>query len=86
MINKKAKRRVFQATLQSFFRANYERRATQSNMQIRQMNVSTTEHKNLRSNPTKNDRAVTIAVRNFQRFSNRSFISAFELIFVLKLD
>ena len=31
----KAKRRVFQATLQSFFRANYERRATQSNMQIR---------------------------------------------------
>ena len=35
VINKKAKRRVFQATLQSFFRANYERRATQSNMQIK---------------------------------------------------
>ena len=31
----KGKRRVFQATLQSFFRVNYERRATQSNMQIR---------------------------------------------------
>ena len=29
VINKKAKRRVFQATLQSFFRANNERRATQ---------------------------------------------------------
>ena len=27
-----------------------------------------------------------IAVRNFQRFSNRNFISAYELIFVLKLD
>ena len=26
-----------------------------------------------------------IAVRNFQRFSDRSFVSAFELIFVLKL-
>ena len=25
-------------------------------------------------------------VRNFQRFSNRSFVSAFELIFILKLD
>ena len=30
VINKKAKRRDFQATLQSFYRANYERRATQS--------------------------------------------------------
>ena len=27
-----------------------------------------------------------IAARNFQRFSNRSFVSAFELIFILKLD
>ena len=27
-----------------------------------------------------------IAVRNFQRFSNRSFISAYELVFALKLD
>ena len=27
-----------------------------------------------------------IAVRNFQRFSNRSVISAYELVFVLKLD
>ena len=26
-----------------------------------------------------------IAVHNFQRFSDRSFVSAFELIFVLKL-
>ena len=26
-----------------------------------------------------------IAVRNFQKFSDRSFVSAFELIFVLKL-
>ena len=29
---------------------------------------------------------IIIAVRNFQRFSDRSFISAYELIFVLKLD
>ena len=27
-----------------------------------------------------------IAVRNFQRFSHRSFVSAFEPIFILKLD
>ena len=27
-----------------------------------------------------------IAVRNLQRFSDRSFVSAFELIFILKLD
>ena len=27
-----------------------------------------------------------IAVRNFQRFWDRSFVSAFELIFILKLD
>ena len=27
-----------------------------------------------------------IAVRNFQRFSNRSFVSAFEPIFILKVD
>ena len=27
-----------------------------------------------------------IAVRNFQRFSERRFVSAFELIFILKLD
>ena len=27
-----------------------------------------------------------IAVRNFQRFSDRSFVSAFEPIFILKLD
>ena len=29
---------------------------------------------------------VIIAVRNFQRFSDRSFVSAFELIFILKLE
>ena len=27
-----------------------------------------------------------IVVHNFQRFSDRSFVSAFELIFILKLD
>ena len=27
-----------------------------------------------------------IAVHNFQRFSDRSFVSAFELIFILKLE
>ena len=27
-----------------------------------------------------------IAVRNFQKFSDRSFVTAFELIFILKLD
>ena len=27
-----------------------------------------------------------IAVRNFQRFSDRSFVYTFELIFILKLD
>ena len=27
-----------------------------------------------------------VAVRSFERFSDRSFVSAFELIFILKLD
>ena len=29
---------------------------------------------------------LVIAVRNFRRFSDRSFVHAFELIFILKLD
>ena len=29
---------------------------------------------------------LVIAVRNFQAFSDRSFVSAFELIFILKLN
>ena len=31
-------------------------------------------------------RSIIIAARNFQRFSDRSFVSAFELISILKLD